>query len=142
MNHPCGTGPYVCTEWEEGDHTSFERNDDYWGDKPGVDTVTIKEVPEAGARTAMLQTGEADFIYPTPSDQIEAIKGTDDVNILTTDSNIMRYVTLNMDLEQLSDSKSTSGYELRNRQRCIHPVNVFRIRKTGYICSSIYHRWI
>ena len=105
MNHPCGTGPYVCTEWEEGDHTSFERNDDYWGDKPGVDTVTIKEVPEAGARTAMLQTGEADFIYPTPSDQIEAIKGTDDVNILTTDSNIMRYVTLNMDLEQLSDVK-------------------------------------
>ena len=66
---------------------------------------TIKEVPEAGARTAMLQTGEADFIYPTPSDQIEAIKGTDDVNILTTDSNIMRYVTLNMDLEQLSDVK-------------------------------------
>ena len=58
MNHPCGTGPYVCTEWEEGDHTSFERNDDYWGDKPGVDTVTIKEVPEAGARTAMLQTGK------------------------------------------------------------------------------------
>ena len=53
----------------------------------------------------MLQTGEADFIYPTPSDQIEAIKGTDDVNILTTDSNIMRYVTLNMDLEQLSDVK-------------------------------------
>lgn len=105
MNHPCGTGPYVCTEWEEGDHTSFKRNDDYWGDKPGVDTVTIKEVPEAGARTAMLQTGEADFIYPTPSDQIEAIKGTDDVNILTTDSNIMRYVTLNMDLEQLSDVK-------------------------------------
>ena len=82
------------------------------GDKPGVDTVTIKEVPEAGARTAMLQTGEADFIYPTPSDQIEAIKGTDDVNILTTDSNIMRYVTLNMDLEQLSECKSTSGYEL------------------------------
>ena len=67
----------------------------------------------------MLQTGEADFIYPTPSDQIEAIKGTDDVNILTTDSNIMRYVTLHMDL-----------------------VNVFRIRKTGYICSSIYHRRI
>ena len=39
---------------KKGDHTSFKRNDDYWGDKPGVDTVTIKEVPEAGALTAML----------------------------------------------------------------------------------------
>ncbi|MDO4276107.1 MAG: ABC transporter substrate-binding protein [Eubacteriales bacterium] len=105
MNHPCGTGPYICTEWEEGDHTSFKRNEDYWGEKPGVDTVTIKEVPEAGSRTAMLQTGEADLIYPTPADQIEAIKNTDDVNVLKTDSNIMRYVTLNMDLPQLQDQK-------------------------------------
>lgn len=125
-----------------GDHTSFKRNDDYWGDKPGVDTVTIKEVPEAGTRTAMLQTGEADFIYPTPSDQIEAIKGTDDVNILTTDSNIMRYVTLNMDLEQLSDVKVRQAMNYAIDKRCIHPVNVFRIRKTNYICSSIYHRRI
>lgn len=105
MNHPCGTGPYICTEWEEGDHTSFQRNEDYWGEKPGVDTVTIKEVPEAGSRTAMLQTGEADLIYPTPADQIEAIKNTDDVNVLATDSNIMRYVTLNMDLPELQDQK-------------------------------------
>ncbi|MDC7289913.1 glutathione ABC transporter substrate-binding protein [Blautia schinkii] len=105
MNHPCGTGPYICTEWEEGDHTSFKRNEDYWGEKPGVDTVTIKEVPEAGSRTAMLQTGEADMIYPTPADQIEAIKSVDDVNVLTADSNIMRYVTLNMDLPELQDQK-------------------------------------
>lgn len=105
MNNPCGTGPYICTEWEEGDHTSFERNEDYWGEKPEVDSVTIKEVPEAGSRTAMLQTGEADFIYPTPSDQIEAIKGTDDVNIMAADSNIMRYVTLNMNLPELKDEK-------------------------------------
>ena len=98
MNHPVGTGPFICTEWEEGDHTTFERNEDYWGEKASVDTVTIKEVPEAGSRTAMLQTGEADLVYPMPADQIEAIKGNDDVNVLAADSNIMRYVTLNMNV--------------------------------------------
>ncbi len=103
MNHPVGTGPYRCVEWSEGDETKFERFEDYWGEKPGVDTVTIKEVPEAGTRTAMLQTGEADFIYPTASDQIEAIQGTDDVNIMAADSNIFRYVTLNMNLPELQD---------------------------------------
>lgn len=105
MYNACGTGPYTIVEWEEGDHTTMKRNDDYWGEKPGVDTITIKEVPEAGSRTAMLQTGEADFIYPTPSDQIDAIKGTDDINVMTADSNIMRYVTLNTELKELSDIK-------------------------------------
>ena len=103
MNHPVGTGPFICTEWEEGDHTSFEKNEDYWGEPASVDTVTIREVPEAGSRTAMLQTGEADMVYPMPADQIQAIEGNDDINVMTADSNIMRYVTLNMNLEPLSD---------------------------------------
>lgn len=105
MNHPVGTGPFTCEEWEEGDHTKLVRFDDYWGDKASVDSVTIREVPEAGSRTAMLQTGEADFIYPIPSDQISAVKGTDDINVLRDDSNIMRYVTLNMNLPELKDEK-------------------------------------
>ena len=53
----------------------------------------------------MLQTGEADLVYPMPADQIEAIKGNDDVNVLAADSNIMRYVTLNMNVPELKDEK-------------------------------------
>jgi glutathione transport system substrate-binding protein len=105
MYHPTGTGPFVLEEWTEGDHTTLKRNEGYWGEKPGVDTATIKEVPEAGSRTAMLQTGEADFIYPTTSDQLDTIKNLDDVNVRTSDSNIMRYVTLNTSLPELQDVK-------------------------------------
>lgn len=105
MFHPVGTGPFLYEEWVEGDHTKLVRNEEYWGEKASVDTVTIKEVPEAGARTAMLQTGEADFIYPTPSDQLEAMKGMQDVNIKTADSNIFRYVTLNTKMTELQDLK-------------------------------------
>lgn len=105
MYHPCGTGPYVFEEWKEGDFCKFKRNDNYWGEKPGVDTITLKTVPEAGARTAMLQTGEADLVYPMPADQIKALDGTNDVDVIATESNIMRYVTLNMDLPQLKDVK-------------------------------------
>ncbi len=103
MYHPCGTGPYVYSEWVEGDHTTMLRNDDYWGELPGVDSVTIQEVPEAGTRTAMLQTGEADFVYPMTSDQIAAVSGDSTITIAASQSNIMRYVTLNCNLDVLSD---------------------------------------
>ncbi len=105
LNNPCGTGPFLFKEWMEGDHTTMVKNDNYWGTAPSVASVTIKEVPEAGSRTAMLQTGEADFVYPMPSDQIAAIQGNGDINVKSDTSNIMRYVTLNMDLKELSDVK-------------------------------------
>ena len=96
MYHPCGTGPFICEEgdWVEGDHVTMKKNDNYWGELPGVDSVTIKEVPEAGTRTAMLQTGEADLVYPLASDQQATVQSTDGVSINTSVSNIMRYVTL------------------------------------------------
>lgn len=103
ITNPVGTGPYVFKEWVEGDHMSATVNPNYWGTKPGVDSVTIKEVPEAGSRTAMLQTGEADFIYPMPSDQISAAEGTGDITVNATTSTIMRYVTLNTNLKELKD---------------------------------------
>lgn len=105
MYNPVGTGPYTFKEWEEGDHTTLLRNEDYWGEKPGVDSVTIKEVPEAGSRTAMLKTGEADFIYPMTSDQLTAVEDSDDININKADSNIMRFVSLNTKLPELKDIK-------------------------------------
>lgn len=103
ITNPVGTGPYVFKEWVEGDHMTATANPDYWGTKPGVDSVTIKEVPEAGARTAMLQTGEADFIYPMPADQIPAVEADGDITVNATTSTIMRYVTLNTNLKELND---------------------------------------
>ena len=105
MYHPCGTGPYVCEEWSEGNFVKMATNPDYWGEIPGVDSVTIQQVPEAGTRTAMLQTGEADFIYPMTSDQEGAVAGDENIVIDSVPSNIMRYVTLNADVEALSDVK-------------------------------------
>ena len=105
MYNPCGTGAFTYKEWLEGDHITMLKNDNYWAGAPSVDSVTIKEVPEAGSRTAMLQTGEADFVYPMSSDQIAAIQGSGDISVKSGTSNIMRYVTLNMDLPELSDAR-------------------------------------
>ena len=103
MYHPCGTGPFKFGEWVEGDHVTMVKNEEYWGEVSSVDSVTIREVPEAGSRTAMLQTGEADFVYPAPSDQLATMESAGDIDVHAVTSNIMRYVTLNTNVEALSD---------------------------------------
>lgn len=100
---PVGTGPYTFTERVEGDHVTLAPNADYWGGAPSVNSVTFRAVPEDGSRVAMLQTGEADYIYPMPAIQASSMDGTDNIEVITMPSNVMRYVTLNTTLPQLSD---------------------------------------
>lgn len=135
MYHPCGTGPFKLDSWVEGDYVKMVPNPDYWGEKPTVDSVTIKTVPEAGTRTAGLQTGEFDFVYPMTSDQIAAVSGDSNITITSSPSNIMRYVTLNRDVPELSD--------LRVRQAINYAVdqNAFvKVMYEGYatVCDSVF----
>lgn len=54
-----GTGAYKIAELSPNDHITFERNDNYWGEKPLTKTQIWKYVPEASARAVMLQNGSA-----------------------------------------------------------------------------------
>lgn len=71
---PVGTGPFKFVEWKTNTHVILERNADYWGDKPPLDRVIFKVVPEEGARMIALQTGDADMVlFPSPA-QLPALR--------------------------------------------------------------------
>ncbi|MEC2159671.1 glutathione ABC transporter substrate-binding protein [Virgibacillus halodenitrificans] len=94
--HPVGTGPYVFKEWQPGDHLTMTKNEDYWratGNE--ADSITFKPTPENGTRVAMLQTGEADFIYPVPTEQAEEIDGKDGIVVENEASIVVRYLAMN-----------------------------------------------
>ncbi len=62
MNAPIGTGPFVFKEWKKGEYILMERNPNYWDQpKPYLDKIVWKIIPDAAARAAALETGEADF---------------------------------------------------------------------------------
>ncbi|TLS38728.1 glutathione ABC transporter substrate-binding protein [Pseudalkalibacillus caeni] len=104
--NPVGTGPYKFSEWEPGDHLSVEKNEDYWQDGlPKLDGITFKPVPENGSRVAMLQTGEADYIYPVPTEQANEIQGKDGIVIESDPSIIVRYMSMNTNKEPFNDLK-------------------------------------
>lgn len=48
LRQPVGSGPYILTEWQHGDHISFARNPNYFrAPKPAIDQVFFKVAPDA-----------------------------------------------------------------------------------------------
>lgn len=60
---PVGTGPWVLAESSLGVRDLFRRNEDYWGERPGIAQIEIKVIPDPISRAMALQTGEIDLIY-------------------------------------------------------------------------------
>lgn len=103
--HPVGTGPYKFVSWE-ADTLKVEKNPTYW--KPGlpkVDTVTMKSVPENGSRIAMLQTNEAQFIYPLPPEMVKVVEANTGLSVIDAPSIIARYVAMNTMKKPFSDPR-------------------------------------
>lgn len=104
--HPVGTGPFKFIEWNQGDSLVLEKYNDYWNAaNSDAEKVTFKPVPENGSRAAMLKTGEADFVYPVPQQDIKELESNSDVVIEKTPSTIARYVSINTFKEPFNNEK-------------------------------------
>ena len=91
-----GTGPFRLREWQKDSHLTIERFDGYAADtrsdKPDgyagrktvyLDAVRYNFVPEANARIAALQTGEADVIASIPLELAKRLESRKDLEIMT-----------------------------------------------------------
>jgi peptide/nickel transport system substrate-binding protein len=63
---PIGSGPYKFVDWTKGDRVTLQASDHWWGDKPKVPKLVLRDVTEPSTRVALLLSGETDVI-----DQIE-----------------------------------------------------------------------
>ena len=90
-----GTGPFVLSERVDGGYTKMVPNTNYWREGPSVDSLTFMVVPEDAARIAMLQTGEADVVYPIPVTDVALVENDPAINVSIRPTTTYRYVTLN-----------------------------------------------
>jgi len=75
-NKPIGTGPFVFKEWSKGNHIVLERNPNYWDpDKPYLDRIIFKVIPDAAARAAAFEKGEVHYgvLSPVPLKDAERL---------------------------------------------------------------------
>ncbi|HEV2908816.1 MAG TPA: ABC transporter substrate-binding protein, partial [Candidatus Eremiobacteraceae bacterium] len=69
FREPVGTGPYEVTDWVKDDHITLKAYDGYWGAKPRIQTVILRDIPDPSSSLIALQKGEIDgWEYPQPND--------------------------------------------------------------------------
>jgi peptide/nickel transport system substrate-binding protein len=65
--HPIGTGPWVFKEWQRGSYIMLDRNPNYWQPgRPYPDRMVVRYLPDAAARSAVLENGEVLLGVQTP----------------------------------------------------------------------------
>ena len=65
--NPVGAGPYELVEWVKDDHITLRRFDGYWGPRPRIRTVILRDIPDAATTQLLLERGELDgWEYPPP----------------------------------------------------------------------------
>lgn len=58
------SGPYMLTDWADGEYVTLTANEDYWGTPAGVSTLTFQFVDNA-QHVQALQNGDLHAIVPT-----------------------------------------------------------------------------
>ncbi|WP_400164455.1 glutathione ABC transporter substrate-binding protein [Brevibacillus sp. TJ4] len=103
--NPAGTGPYKLKEWIPGTSIVFEPNENYWGEKPKLNTITFKPVPENSSRSIMLENGEVDIISPVATQDIERLQQNDEITVAISPEFRNLYMAMNMSKPLFSDVK-------------------------------------
>jgi len=57
-----GTGAWVLSEHKKDEYVVFTRNEYYWGEKPKIDEIEIKIIPDGEARVIAFENKEIDLI--------------------------------------------------------------------------------
>lgn len=109
-----GTGPYKFKEYVPGDRIVMTRNDDYWGDKPAWDTVTLKPIKSSPSRVAALLAGDVDVIEQVPTTDIERLKGDENVTLSQGTSNRVIYLHLDHFRDDSPFIKAKDGGSIKN----------------------------
>jgi peptide/nickel transport system substrate-binding protein len=127
-----GTGPYRFRQALPGDRVVVEANRGYWGDKPAFDTVTLKFLANAAARSAALLSGAVDVIEQIPPSDISVFQNRQDVTLYSVTSTRMIYLAMDQGRDDSPFLTDKDGAPLK--------VNPLKDRRVRLALSKLINR--
>ena len=120
VNDYIGTGPYVLTDFVTDEYAVFERNENYWGEKPAIRKITVKVIPDNQTRIMALENGEIDLIFGKnmlDADAISQYVDSDKFTVGLSDPTSTRHIVLNTTHDILGDKSVRQALQhATNRQ--------------------------
>ena len=94
--HPVGTGPFKFVDYKPKISLSLEKNANYWGGSPKVDSLVYRFIAEPATQAAELQAGRVDVANQIPLAMIDTIRKDPKLAVVSMDGPValaLRYNT-------------------------------------------------
>ncbi|MES9788353.1 ABC transporter substrate-binding protein [Bacillus pumilus] len=102
--NPVGTGPFKFKEWKQNDRIVLEKNEDYWQkDKPKLNQIIFRSIPENSARLNALKTGEIDLMDGVNPSDLDGIKTDQALQLIERPSMNVGYIGLTVTRKPLDN---------------------------------------
>jgi peptide/nickel transport system substrate-binding protein len=112
---PIGTGAFRFVEWKPNQEVILEANLDYWGGKPKVQRVVVRNIKDNSQRLGALKAGEIHGMEGLNPDDVAVVKRDQSLQLLLRPTNTTGYIAFNFKVKEFQDK--------RVRQAFAHAVN-------------------
>lgn len=135
-----GTGPWILADYKTDEYAVFKGNENYWGEAPQVDQVTIKVIPDAETRVLAFEKGEIDLIYGEgiiSLDSFKQLKESGEYETSISEPVATRQLVMNTEKAQLSDVQVRLALQYGfNKQAMVDGITSGLEEKADYILPA------
>lgn len=100
---PIGSGPYKLESHTSEQEVVLVVNENYWGEAPNIERLEYIYIPELTARYTALETGELDFTWGVPPDQLPRLQELDELTVEILPSSSIYLIYMNGSREPFDD---------------------------------------
>lgn len=127
-NEPVGTGPYVFEEFADEQYYEVSKNENYWVEEMGVDSIDWFEgsedfpdgpvidaiemeiVPDDATRSGALQNGEVDTTFGLSTQTLDEFDESGDFNVYATEAGGYTYLQTPVNVEPWDDARLRQAF--------------------------------
>jgi peptide/nickel transport system substrate-binding protein len=112
MSEFIGTGPFTYGSYTVNDRLVLERNEDYWGGAPNIETIEVRILPDGSSRLSALAAGEVDFAWNVPAEQASAMEADGNFSLQPFPQNRGNYFAINPNEPPFDDARVREAMHL------------------------------